>query len=82
MFLEENNFIGKISYVTPLINIQFFLFAVIFGVYANESGTHIIRSEMLRQLQATERGYTPEILHKCFGQVRNIPPFLVVFVFC
>ena len=26
---------------------------------------------MLRQLQATEGGYTPEILHKCFGQVRD-----------
>ncbi|XP_076059243.1 ubiquitin specific protease 32 isoform X2 [Oratosquilla oratoria] len=40
----------------------------IFGVYANEAGTHVSRAEMLRQLQATEGGYTPEIVHKCFGQ--------------
>ncbi|XP_071551468.1 ubiquitin carboxyl-terminal hydrolase 32 isoform X3 [Panulirus ornatus] len=44
----------------------------IFGVYANESGTHVVRSEMLRQLQATEGGYTPEILHKCFGQNERV----------
>lgn len=48
-----------------------FTIAVIFGVYANEAGSHVLRSEMLRQLQATEGGYNPEILHKCFGQVRN-----------
>ncbi|XP_045101683.1 ubiquitin carboxyl-terminal hydrolase 32-like isoform X2 [Portunus trituberculatus] len=44
----------------------------IFGLYANESGTHVVRSDMLRQLQATEGGYTPEILHKCFGQSERI----------
>ncbi|XP_042222314.1 ubiquitin carboxyl-terminal hydrolase 32-like isoform X6 [Homarus americanus] len=44
----------------------------IFGVYASETGTHVIRSEMLRQLQATEGGYIPEILHKCFGQSERI----------
>ncbi|XP_069942662.1 ubiquitin carboxyl-terminal hydrolase 32 isoform X2 [Cherax quadricarinatus] len=44
----------------------------IYGVYANEAGTHVVRSEMLRQLQATEGGYTPEVLHKCFGQSERI----------
>ncbi|XP_068211640.1 ubiquitin carboxyl-terminal hydrolase 32 isoform X1 [Palaemon carinicauda] len=39
----------------------------IFGVYANEAGTHVVKSDMLRQLQQTEGGYAPEILHKCFG---------------
>ncbi|KAK4322970.1 hypothetical protein Pmani_006294 [Petrolisthes manimaculis] len=44
----------------------------IFGVYANESGSHIIRSEMLRQLQTTEGGYAPEVLSKCFGQSERV----------
>ncbi|XP_027228164.1 ubiquitin carboxyl-terminal hydrolase 32 isoform X2 [Penaeus vannamei] len=44
----------------------------IFGVYANEAGSHVLRSEMLRQLQATEGGYNPEILHKCFGQSERV----------
>ena len=50
------------------LNTSIFL-SVIFGVYANEAGTHVIRSDMLRQLQQTEGGYAPEVLHKCFGQV-------------
>lgn len=54
-----------------LMTLVFFLVPkVIFGVYANESGSHIVRSEMLRQLQTTEGGYAPEVLSKCFGQVR------------
>lgn len=53
-----------------LITLLFLVPTVIFGVYANESGSHIVRSEMLRQLQTTEGGYAPDVLSKCFGQVR------------
>ncbi|CAL4210610.1 unnamed protein product, partial [Meganyctiphanes norvegica] len=47
-------------------------FSVIFSVYANEGGSHVVRSDMLRQLQNTEGGFPPEILHKCFATSERV----------
>ena len=46
---------------------EFFL--VIYNVYANEAGNHVIRSEMLAQLQSTEESYNLAAVNILFKTV-------------
>lgn len=41
----------------------------IFGLYANEAGTHVGKHEMVQLVQACEGGYIPEAVADCFLEV-------------
>ncbi|RXG68144.1 Ubiquitin carboxyl-terminal hydrolase 32 [Armadillidium vulgare] len=45
---------------------------VIFGVYSNEAGSHVVRSEMLKQLQRSEVHYVKESVLKLFANNEKV----------
>ncbi|KAB7505762.1 Ubiquitin carboxyl-terminal hydrolase 32 [Armadillidium nasatum] len=44
----------------------------IFGVYSNEAGSHVVRSEMLKQLQRSEVHYVKESVLKLFANNEKV----------